>query len=174
MRIHVKAFCIILCLCCIAVGAIAQEEEDDAIMITAEDPEMVLTEEDLAFSGLSFLTSDPEACMEVYRSVISDQTQTMPAYTLREIVCEGVLLEFIQAEDGTWQWETLLVTGEDTPDGPRGLQLDLTVEDVQALFGLSADDEDTIYYGEDTHGNEYALRCSFTEGILTEYLLYRI
>lgn len=167
---HKKVIALALLLSVLLVSGLSWAEEAE------ETQPAVFAEEDLIFSGLDFRRADPDACLAVYGPALMDQQQVLPVYTVREITCEGAFLEFTEAADGTWTWVTLRVDGEDVPEGPRGLMLQDTLQSVQERFGISEDDDIIYYteYNEDEVGQGFALRCSFEEGLLTEYLLYRL
>lgn len=126
--------------------------------------------DDLQFAGLSFLTATPDRAIAALGTPQSDETDE--AQGLRTLIYAGALLEFSMAS-GQWTASALLVT-DDVVDGPRGLRVGDTYLSVIDRFGEGAQTEPLTYTYTDEAGISYAFACSFVDGILTEYLLYRL
>lgn len=140
----------------------------DTFSLQGQEGTASLRAKDLTYGGIDFTTASPEDCIEILGAPQEDTQEAQ----LRTLTYASALIESTQV-DGKWRLSAILVMDGDLP-GPKGLHIGDTLESVLERFG-DADMEDGLMYRcEDADGNEYALSCSFYEGILTEYLLYRL
>lgn len=127
---------------------------------------------DLTVMDMDFGAIAPEDVQARLGDPLGDSTDALAG--IRTITYPDLLLEFTQTADG-WQLDAAAVSAG-SKSGPRGLRIGDTRASVVAQFGDSEDDEENMlfYTCEDAQGNRYALACQIAEGLVSEYILYRI
>lgn len=144
----------------------------DSYTLPDEQAARAFAAADLRVAGLDFRTATPEDALALLGQPLSDTTDTMAG--VRTLAYTGLLLEFAHVGDG-WRAEAALVS-EGAMAGPLDLRIGDTREAVTARFGAPEDDEDDrlMYTWVDEHGQTYALACTLSEGLVSEFLLYRL
>lgn len=124
----------------------------------------------LEVAGLDFRTATPEEAIGALGTPLADELDSMAG--VRTLTYTGMLVEFMQLE-GRWRMSAFMVSEGATP-GPMGIRIGDSRQSVEARFGIGDTDEENLlmYTFEDAQGMRYALTCTLTGELVTEYLLY--
>lgn len=124
----------------------------------------------LTVAGLDFRTATVAEVVNALGTPLADEMDMMAG--VRTLTYAGMLVEFLQ-QDGTWRMSAFMVT-EGATAGPMGIRIGDGRQSVVARLGEGDADEEGLlmYTFEDTQGTRYALTCTLTGELVTEYLLY--
>lgn len=129
-----------------------------------------LSMQDLTFAGISFDSATPDNILDAFGDPLDSIREASSG--VWTIVYAESLFEFVQVGD-TWQLSAARIANPAIA-GPRGLRVEDTLSSVFDRFGEGDTEDALMYQCQDGQGNGFALTCSFSQDLLTEYLLYRI